>query len=84
MIINMAVMNPGGSKSGTSTASSVSDVVDEETDKLLQRVNEEGKSGKRNEESLKALVRICSARSHTTLSIAVPSSHLDVMGISVC
>ena len=29
-------MNPGGRKSGTSTAFSVSEVVDEETDKLLQ------------------------------------------------
>jgi len=81
----MAVMNPGGRKSGTSTASSVSDVVDEETDKLLQRVNKEGDFGKRNEESLKALVRIYSARSHTILfTISVPNSHLNVMGISVC
>ncbi|KAI9568493.1 hypothetical protein HD554DRAFT_2098562, partial [Boletus coccyginus] len=54
-IINMAVMNPGGRKSGTSTEFSVNDVVDEETDKLLQRVNEGGQFGKRKQESLKAL-----------------------------
>ncbi|KAI9573140.1 hypothetical protein HD554DRAFT_2276719 [Boletus coccyginus] len=53
--LGVPFMNPGGRKSGTSTEFSVSDVIDEETDKLLQRVNEEGKFGKRNQESLKAL-----------------------------
>ncbi|KAF8432745.1 hypothetical protein L210DRAFT_3413118 [Boletus edulis BED1] len=53
--LGVAFMNPGGKKSGTSTASSVSEVVNEETDKLLQQVNEEGDFGKRKEELLKAL-----------------------------
>lgn len=55
---NAAVMNPGGQTSRTSTGSSVSDVVDEETDKLLRRVNEEGDFGKRHGELLKALVGV--------------------------
>ena len=77
-------MNLGGQKSGTSTAFSVSEVVNEETDKLLQRVNEEGDFGKRNQESLKALVRIHSSWSHTVLFITIPSSHSNVMGIHAC
>ena len=77
-------MNLGGQKSGTGTAFSVSEVVNEETDKLLQRVNEEGDFGKRNQESLKALVRIHSPWSHTVLLITIPSSHLNVMGIHAC
>ncbi|KAF8432753.1 hypothetical protein L210DRAFT_2767593 [Boletus edulis BED1] len=54
-VVNATVMNPGRRKSGTSTAFSVSEVVNEETDKLLQRVNEEGDFGKRKQELLKAL-----------------------------
>ena len=76
-------MNPGGRKSGTSTEFSASDVVNEETDRLLERVNEGG-FGKRNQELLKALVRIYSSRSHTILFIAVPSSHLNVMANPAC
>ena len=63
-------MTPGGRQSGTSIAFSVSEVVNEETDKLLQRVNEEGDFGKRKQELLKALVRIYSSRGHTILFIA--------------
>ena len=77
-------MNPGGRKSGTSAEFSASDVVNEETDKLLERVNEEGNFGKRRQELLKALVRRYSSRSHTILFIAVLSSHLNVMDIYVC
>jgi hypothetical protein len=83
MIINAAVMNPGGRHSRTRTAFSVSEVVNEEMDKLLQQVNEEGDFGKRTQELLKALVRISSPRSHTNF-IAVPSSQFNVMGVSVC
>ncbi|KAG6379300.1 hypothetical protein JVT61DRAFT_11755 [Boletus reticuloceps] len=53
--IGVAFMNPGGSKSGTSTEFSVSEVVNEEIDKLLHQVNEEGDFGKRKQELLKAL-----------------------------
>ncbi|KAF8133262.1 hypothetical protein EV363DRAFT_1162606 [Boletus edulis] len=53
--IGVAFMNPGGSKSGTSTEFSVSEVVSEETDKLLQQVNKEGDFEKRKQELLKAL-----------------------------
>jgi hypothetical protein len=56
-------MNRGGKKSGGDTACSVSEIVDEETEKLLEAVNEEGKFGKRKQEALKALVRIYSSRS---------------------
>ena len=66
-------MNLGGQKSGTSTAFSVSEVV-----------NEEGDFGKRNQESLKALARIHSSWSHTVLFITIPSNHLNVMGIHAC
>ena len=77
-------MNPGRRKSGTSTESSVDDAVKEETVKLIQLVNEGGDFGTRKQEALKALVRIHSSWSHTFLFIAVPSSHLDVMGICAC
>lgn len=62
-------MNPGGPESGTDTEFSVSEIVNEETDELLQVVNEEGDLGKRKQETLKAFVCIYSPRSHT-----VPSS----------
>jgi hypothetical protein len=76
-------MNPGGRKSGTSNAFSISEVVNEEIDKLLQQVNEEleGDFGKRNQELLKALVRTYSSQGHTILFITVPSSDLNVMGV---
>ncbi|KAF8558052.1 hypothetical protein OG21DRAFT_1481832, partial [Imleria badia] len=53
--LGIAFRDPGGRKSGLSTEFSVSEVIDEETDKLLQRVNEEVGFGKRNQEYLKAL-----------------------------
>ncbi|KAF8133265.1 hypothetical protein EV363DRAFT_1295460 [Boletus edulis] len=53
--LGVVFMNPGGRKSGTSTEFSVSEVVNEEADKLLQQVNKEGDFGKRKEELLKAL-----------------------------
>ncbi|KAF8133266.1 hypothetical protein EV363DRAFT_1397502 [Boletus edulis] len=53
--LGVAFMNPGGKKSGTSTAFSVSEVVNEDTDKLLQEVKEEGGFGTRKQELLKAL-----------------------------
>ncbi|KAG6379321.1 hypothetical protein JVT61DRAFT_11778 [Boletus reticuloceps] len=52
--LGVAFMNPGR-KSGTSTPFSVSEVANEETEKLLQQVNEEGDFGKRKQELLKAL-----------------------------
>ncbi|KAF8419964.1 hypothetical protein L210DRAFT_3510620 [Boletus edulis BED1] len=54
-IVNAAVMSPRGRKSGTSTEFSISEVVNEETDKLLQQVNEEGDFGKQKQELFKAL-----------------------------
>ena len=75
---------PGGRKSRTSTTFSASKVVREKTDKLLQRVNEEGGFGKQKQESLKELVRIHSSRGHTILFIAVLSGHSDVMGSHAC
>ncbi|KAF8133264.1 hypothetical protein EV363DRAFT_50264 [Boletus edulis] len=53
--LGVAFMNPGGKKSGTSTAFSVSEVVNEDTDKLLQEVKEKGGFGTRKQELLKAL-----------------------------
>ncbi|KAG6379309.1 hypothetical protein JVT61DRAFT_11764 [Boletus reticuloceps] len=53
--LGVAFMNPGGRKSGASTGFSVSEVVNEEADKLLQQVNEEGDFGTRKQELLKAL-----------------------------
>ncbi|KAF8558054.1 hypothetical protein OG21DRAFT_1405907 [Imleria badia] len=75
--LGIALMDPGGRKSGSSTEFSVSEVIDEETDKILQQVNEEVGFGKRNQEYLKALVCIHSSRSHAILFIAVLSSHLN-------
>ncbi|KAH9979819.1 hypothetical protein BJV74DRAFT_887892 [Russula compacta] len=49
------VMNPGGRRSGTGTEFSVSEIVNNETDELLQQANEEGDFGKRKQEALKAL-----------------------------
>ena len=77
-------MNPGGRKSGTSTVFSISDVIDEEMDKLLQQVNEGGDFRKRKQVLLKALVCVHSCQSHIILFIAVSSSHLDVMGSHAC
>ena len=77
-------MNPGGKKSGRDTAFSVSDAMYEETDKHLEVVEQEGKFGKRKQESLKALVRMYSPWSHIIPLIAVSGSHLNVMGKSVC
>ena len=78
-------MNPGERKSGTSAVFSVSDVIDEETDKLLQQVNEGSDFGKRKQVLLKALVcHIHSCQSHIILFIAISSSHLDMMGIHAC
>ncbi|KAF8549517.1 hypothetical protein OG21DRAFT_1525742 [Imleria badia] len=53
--LGIAFMNPGGRKSGTSTGFSVSEVINEATDNLLQRVGERGDLGKRKQEVLKAL-----------------------------
>ena len=77
-------MGPGGPKSETSTEFSVSEVINEEADKLLQRLDEEDDFGKRNQELLKALVRIHSSWSHTILFTTILSSHLNVMGIRAC
>ena len=77
-------MNPGGQKSGTSTAFSVSEIIGEETDKLLQRLHEKGDFGIRKQEVLKGLVRIHSSWSHTFLFIAVLSSHLNATGNHAC
>ena len=77
-------MNPGGKKSGGDTEFSISDAIDEETEKLLEVVEQEGKFGKRKQVSLKALVRIYSPWSHIIPLIAVPGSHLNVMGNAVC
>ncbi|KAH9987610.1 hypothetical protein BJV74DRAFT_841160 [Russula compacta] len=40
--LGVAFMNPGGRRSGTGTESSVSEIVNNETDELLQQANEEG------------------------------------------
>ena len=78
-------MNPGEQKSGTSAAFSISDVVDEEMDRLLQQVNEGSNFGKRKQMLLKALVcHIHSCQNHIILFIAILSSHLDMMGIRAC
>ncbi|KAH0827509.1 hypothetical protein J3R83DRAFT_4222 [Lanmaoa asiatica] len=53
--LGVAFMNPGGLKSGASTVFSVSEVVNEETYKLLRQVNEEGDFGTRKQQLLKAL-----------------------------
>jgi len=76
-------MNPGGRKSAGGSAFSVSEIVDEETEKLLETVDAEGDFGKRKQGALKTLVRIYSSWSHIPL-IALSRSHLDVMGYSVC
>jgi hypothetical protein len=83
-IINAVVTNPGGPKSGAGTERSVSEIVNEETDELLQQLNEKGDFGQQHQAVLKALVRTYSSRSHTILFIAVPGSYLNVMGISAC
>ena len=49
-------MNPGGPKSGSGTAHSVSDVIKEETDELLESL-ENPKFGSRKQAILKTLVR---------------------------
>jgi len=77
-------MNPGERKSGGDTVFSVSDAIYEETEKLLEVVEQEGKFGRRKQGSLKALVRIYSPWSHITPLIAVSGSHLDVMENIVC
>jgi hypothetical protein len=77
------VMNPGERKSGGDTPFSVGEIVDEETEKLLEAVNEEGNFGKRKQEALKALVRIYSSSSRIIPPYRC-GSHLDVMGDSVC
>jgi hypothetical protein len=79
-------MNPGGKKSGGDTEFSVSDAIDEETERLLEVVEQGGKFGKRKQVSFKALVRMYSPWSHIIPLIAVPApgSHLNVMGNAVC
>ncbi len=77
-------MNPGGKKSSGDTAFSVSEVVDEETEKLLEAVEQEGKFGNRKQGALKALVRIYSSWSHIIPLSLVSGSYLDVMGNPVC
>ena len=68
MMINAAVINPGGRKySAGTTAFSVSEVVNEDTDKLLQLAAAKGGFGKRNQEALKALVCIYSSQCHNIL-----------------
>jgi hypothetical protein len=57
MINIMIVANPGGPKSAVGTPYSVSDAIGEETDRLIEIAREEGKSGKRKQTALKALVR---------------------------
>ncbi|KAF8133249.1 hypothetical protein EV363DRAFT_1469894 [Boletus edulis] len=69
-IINAAVMSPRGRKSETSTEFSISEVINKETDKLLQQVNEEGDFGKRKQELFKALEvwdLSCSSAHHSKL-----------------
>ncbi|KAH9987659.1 hypothetical protein BJV74DRAFT_841593 [Russula compacta] len=73
--LGVAIKNLGGRESGTDTEFSVSEIVNEKTDELLQLVNEEGVFGERKRETSRALVRIYSSRSHNTLLISVPSSH---------
>ena len=77
-------MNPGGKKSGGDTEFSVSDAINEETEKLLEVVEQEGKFGKSKQGSLKALVRIYSPWSHIIPLIPVAGSHLNVTGTTVC
>lgn len=84
MIINVAVMNPGGAKFRTGTEDSIIEIISKETDELLQQLKEIGDFGKQNQVVLKALVCIYSAQSHTILFITILSSHLNMMGISVC
>ncbi|KAF8120553.1 hypothetical protein EV363DRAFT_1474419 [Boletus edulis] len=57
--LGVAFMSPRGRKSGTSTEFSISEVINKETDKLLQQVNEEGDFGKRKQELFKALSLKC-------------------------
>ena len=83
-MINPAVLNPGGPKSGGGTEYSVSEAVNEDTDKLLQLAAEQGGFGKRNQHALKALVRIYSSRSHNILFTAILSSVSNVMGNTAC
>jgi len=72
-------MNPGGKKSGGDTEFSVSDAINEETEKLLE-VEQGGKFEKHKQVSLKALVCIYSPRRHIIPLIAVPApgSHLQL------
>ena len=58
-------------KSDGDSTFSVSDAIQEETEKLLEVVKQEGKFGKRQQESLKALVRIYSPRSHLSVGNTV-------------
>jgi hypothetical protein len=76
-------MNPGGGKSAGGSAFSVSEIIDEETGKLLETVDAAGDFGKRKQGALKTLVRIYSSWNHIPLT-ALSRSRLDVMGISVC
>ena len=52
---SVLVMNPGGRKSASGTPFSVSDIIAEETEELLQIVASE-EPGKRKQTVLKALV----------------------------
>jgi len=56
-------MNPGGPKSGSGTAHSVSDVIEEDTDALLQSLADP-KFGSRKQDILKKLVRVWSRRNN--------------------
>ncbi|KAH0830262.1 hypothetical protein J3R83DRAFT_1626 [Lanmaoa asiatica] len=49
--LGVAFMNPGGRKSGTSTPFSISEAVNEETDKLLRQINEKGDFGNESKSS---------------------------------
>ncbi|KAK2463007.1 hypothetical protein APHAL10511_004994 [Amanita phalloides] len=54
--LGIAILNPGGPKSGAGTAFSVSEVIDKGTDELLRLFAAEESFGKRKQEYLKALL----------------------------
>lgn len=84
MMINVAVLNPGGRGSSTGIAYSVDEGVGLGTDKLLQDAAAEGGFGQRNQPALKALVCIYLSWSHTILFMVMLSSVSNVMGYAAC
>ena len=80
MMINVAVLNPGGQGSSTGIAYSVDEGVGLDMDKLLQDAAAEGGFGQRNQPALKALVCIHLPWSHTIFFMVMLSSVSNVMG----